>query len=206
MNLQKLYLVLMSTLSVIAYAQVGVNTNAPQTTFDIQKSPTASVADGFLTPRLSGDELKLKDARYGAEQNSAVVYVTTPSATTTPKTSNVTTAGFYYYNNSISKWVGLTMPKFFYMPSISFDTTVMGTQQKDLYLLYYNQFTNPPIKSTGSLGKVPVLGMTDLEYYITYYDTNVFRNITIDGNGLMRYEVINNASDSSFINIVFVVK
>ncbi len=200
------FLLLFVCSSVGVYAQVGINNQNPKATLDIQKSAVATLPDGLLTPRMTGDELKNKDALYGVDQNSAVVFVTAPSTTTTTKTSNVTTSGFYYYNNGISKWVGLTMPKFFYMPSISFDTTTMGTYQKDLYQLYYNQFTSPPVKSTGSLGKVPVLGKNDLEYYITYYDTTVFSNVTIDANGLMKYDVINNASDSSFINIVFVVK
>ncbi len=192
--------------NILTYAQVGINTNTPKSTFDIHTSATAGSPEGFLTPRLTGDELKNKDSLYGSDQNSTVVFVTSTSSSTTTKTSNVTTTGFYYYNSSISKWVSLTMPKFFYMPSISFDTTTMGTSTKDLYQLYYNQFTTPQVKSTGSLGKVPVLGKTDLEYYITYYDTNVFSNVSIDGNGVMTYNVISNASDSSFINIVFVVK
>lgn len=187
------------------YAQVGINNTAPKATLDMNKS-AASQPEGLLTVRLSGTELASRDNLYGADQNAAVVYVTAAPSSSTSKTSNVTTPGFYYYNNGISKWVGLTMPKFFYMPSILFDTTSLGAKTKDLYQLYYNQFTAPQASSTGAAGKIPVLGKNDLEYYITYYDTNVFTNVSIDANGLMSYTVSNNATDASFMNIVFVVK
>lgn len=193
------------SLTTTLYAQVGINTPAPKATLDMNKSAT-SQPEGFLTVRLSGTELASRDNLYGADQNAAVVYVTAAPSSSTSKTSNVTTPGFYYYNNGISKWVGLTMPKFFYMPSILFDTTSLGAKTKDLYQLYYNQFTAPQASSTGAAGKIPVLGKNDLEYYITYYDTNVFTNVSIDANGLMSYTVSNNATDASFMNIVFVVK
>ncbi|MDQ1162925.1 hypothetical protein QE422_003293 [Chryseobacterium sp. SORGH_AS 447] len=200
---------IISILSVLAIShingQVGINTNTPKATLDLNKT-AASTPDGMLTVRMTGTELAAKDNLYGADQNSTVVYVTAVPGTSTSKTSNITTPGFYFYNNSISKWVGLRIPKFFYMPSILFDTTTLGAKTKDLYQLYYNQFTAPQVSSTGALGKIPVLGKNDLEYYITYYDTNVFTNVTIDANGFMNYTVSNNATDASFMNIVFVVK
>lgn len=204
--MKKISIIVLFVLGNFAFSQVGINTAAPKSTLDIQKGTLTTNADGLMTVRLTGDELKAKDALYGADQNSTVVYVTAASATTTAKTSNVTIPGFYYYNNAISKWVGLQMPKFFYMPSIFFDTTTLSTSTKDLYQIYSDQFSKPQVKSTGSFGKVPILGKNDLEYYITYMDTNVFKNVTIDENGLMTYTIGSNASDMSFINIVFVVK
>ncbi len=200
---------IVSTLSLflISYmsGQVGINTNTPKSTLDISKSATAT-PDGLLTVRMTGTELAAKDNLYGADQNATVVYVTAVPGTSTSKTSNITTPGFYFYNSSISKWVGLSMPKFFYMPSILFDTTTLGAKTKDLYQLYYDQFTSPQVSSTGASGKIPVLGKNDLEYYITYYDTNTFSNVSIDASGFMNYTVSNNATDASFMNIVFVVK
>ncbi|WP_294319149.1 hypothetical protein [uncultured Chryseobacterium sp.] len=200
---------IISTLTLMAvfqmYGQVGINTTAPKSTLELNKSATTS-AEGLLTVRMSGTELASRDNLYGADQNSTVVYVTAVPGSSTPKTSNITTPGFYFYNNAISKWVGLRMPKFFYMPSILFDTTTLGAKTKDLYQLYYDQFNTPQVSSTGASGKIPVLGKNDLEYYITYYDTNVFTNVSIDANGFMKYTVTNNATDASFMNIVFVVK
>lgn len=185
--------------------QVGVNTSTPKATMDLNKSALTS-PEGLLTVRMTGTELASRDNLYAVDQNSTVVYVTAVPGTPTSKTSNITSPGFYYYNNAILKWVGLTMPKFFYMPSILFDTTSLGAKSKDLYQLYYTQFTSPQVFSTGASGKIPVLGRNDLEYYITYYDTNVFTSVRIDANGLMNYNVSNNATDASFMNIVFVVK
>jgi len=187
-------------------AQVGINTTTPSSSLDISKSSINTLPEGFLTLRISGQDLAAKDAQYTALQNSTVVYVTSAPTAVTIKTSNINTPGFYYYNSAISKWIGLNMPKFFYMPSILFDTTTLGAKTKDLYQLYYAQFNTPQVSSTGSAGKIPVVGKNDLEYYITYYDTNTFTGVAVDANGIMTYTVSNNATDASFMNIVFVVK
>lgn len=192
--------------TILSNAQVGINTQDPKATLDIQKGALTTSVDGLITTRLTGNELKNKDSYYGTDQNSTVVYVTALPSPTTTKTSNITTTGFYYYNSSLSKWMALNLPKFFYMPSIYFDTTTLGTFTKDLYQLYYDQFNTPAIKSTNSLGKVPVIGRSDLEYYITSLDTTVFTSVTINDSGVMTYTISNNASDISFLNIVFVVK
>lgn len=198
------------SLSVYVNAQVGINTTTPSSTFDVSKSSQATVPDGVLVTRITGDELKAKDALYLANQNGTLVYVTAVSTTTTPKTVNVKTPGFYYYDNSISQWVGAfkndNFPKFFYMPSVLVNTATLGTKTLDLYALYFAQFNNPPVKSAGSKGSIPTLPKAQLEYYVTYYDTTLMDTVTIDANGLMSYKVIGNASDASFMNIVFVVK
>lgn len=147
-----------------------------------------------------------KDNLYGTDQNSTVVYATTIPNPATQKTSNITSPGFYYYKHSIQKWVSFSMPKFFYMPSILFDTTTLGVSTKDLYQLYLTQFSTPAVSSAGSLGKIPVLERGDLEYYVTYLDSTVFTNVSITAGGVITYTVSNNASENSFMNIVFVVK
>lgn len=48
-----------------AHAKVGINTTSPATSFDVAKSSVATVADGVLVTRISGEELKAKDAIYG---------------------------------------------------------------------------------------------------------------------------------------------
>lgn len=86
------------------YAQVGINTPAPNATLDVAASPTdLTKTDGFIAPRLKGSELKAKDANYTAPQTGAIVYVTealTP-ANTTAKTVNVTTLGYFYFDGSV---------------------------------------------------------------------------------------------------------
>ena len=197
-------------MSVCAFSQVGINTVTPATAFDVSKSTVITVPDGVLVTRITGDELKAKDGLYLANQNATLVYVTSVSATTTAKTVNVKAPGFYYYDNSISQWVGAfkndNFPKFFYMPSVLVNTATLGTKTLNLYDIYNTQFTSPPVRSTGSKGSIPILPRTQLEYYVTYYDTVLLDNVTIDANGLMSYNVKGNASDASFMNIVFVVK
>lgn len=208
--MKKLLYLIGINLCLFVNAQVGVNTTNPSTTFDVSKSSVSTVADGVLVTRISGDDLKAKDGLYLANQNATLVYVTAVPATTSTKTSNIKSPGFYYYDNSISKWVGLikdnNFPKFFYMPSILVNTATLGTKTLDLYAIYFAQFNTPPVKSAGSTGSIPTLPKTQLEYYVTYYDTTLMNTVTIDANGLMSYNVIGNASDASFMNIVFVVK
>lgn len=208
--MKKIFYFISILTSVFAFSQVGINTIAPGSTFDVSKSTDAAVADGVLVTRMTGDELKAKDALYLANQNSALVYITAVPNPTTAKTINVKTPGFYYYDSSISQWVGAfkndNFPKFFYMPSVLVNTSTLGVKTLNLYDIYSAQFTSPPVKSAGSKGSIPTLPRTQLEYYVTYYDTALLDTVSIDANGLMSYNVKGNASDASFMNIVFVVK
>lgn len=79
-------------------AQVGINTNNPQSTFEVHKSASSSVPDGIIPPRMTADSLKLKDNVYGLAQNGAFVHITNPVTATTLKTENVTSAGYYIYD------------------------------------------------------------------------------------------------------------
>lgn len=129
-------------------------------------------------------------------------------------TANDVVPGFYY--NDGTKWQQMVTTdnkavKFFYMPSITFDTSADATgQTKDLYEEYKAQFdlTNPNhVVSPGAPASVPYFAnATDLYYIITDYDPNVFSNITISEQGVMTYDVTAAATDCTLINIVFVVK
>lgn len=98
--------------------------------------------------------------------------------------------------------------KFFYMPSISINTSAPGLGlSKDLYNLYKAQFMTPAISSAGAAGSIPYFSdASQLEYYITSYDATVFSNVSISSTGQLTYDIIGSASDCSFMNIVFVVK
>lgn len=130
------------------------------------------------------------------------------TATTSVNTGYDVSPGFYY--NDGTKWVQLPLgyTKWFYMPSVSFDTSTTGTgRSKDLYSLYYTQFHAPSVKSTGAPTSVPFIpAATDMYYYITSYDTSVFANISINASGAMTYDVIGSATACSYINIAFVLK
>ncbi len=114
-------------------------------------------------------------------------------------------------NTEFSVEVKAAMPKFFYMPAIIFDTSVLGSFTKELHQEYIAQFTgtsNPTlVGSSGAPSTIPHLpAATDLYYYITYYDTDVFSNIVIDANGVLTYNIIGEATEASYMTIIFVVK
>ncbi|WP_413532651.1 hypothetical protein [Empedobacter brevis] len=109
--------------------------------------------------------------------------------------------------NGVLKAVNSTLPKIFYMPSITLDVSALGTGKKvDLYTAYLNQFGTPKVKSQNAPSSIPTYTKDQLYYYVTYFDTNVFSVTSIDENGIMTYDVKGSATSSSYMNIVFVVK
>ena len=89
-------------ISGVAFSQVGIDTDQPKATLDIKASPTnANKTDGLIAPRLTGNELKGNDGKYGADQTGAIVYATAAASPTTGKTKNVTEAGYFYFDGTI---------------------------------------------------------------------------------------------------------
>lgn len=75
---------------------VGVNTETPKATLDVQGSPeNVNKLDGIIAPRLSGDQLAAKT--YTADQTGAIAYATNPTFES-KQTNNVNTAGYYYFD------------------------------------------------------------------------------------------------------------
>lgn len=101
----------------------------------------------------------------------------------------------------------------FYPPSIAIDASTNGTFSVDLYTQYTAQFATPTAASTGAPAAVPNYAATELYYYVTYADPDVFGNgvsvlnMSIDANGVLSYEIFDQPADyNSLINVVFVVK
>ena len=97
----------MILLSNIAYSQIGINTGNPAATLDVQSNPSVIVAEGIIAPRLTGEELKAKNANYGNDQNGAIVYVTSAPNMPEGKTIDVTASGYYYYDSVADKWISM---------------------------------------------------------------------------------------------------
>jgi hypothetical protein len=135
-----------------------------------------------------------------------------------------------YYNNG-ARWVRLinetdaAFPKWFYMPSIPLNVSYSGTFHKDLWLEYRKQFAdnhdlstpaNSPVQGNKLVKNpnapadslpVKLYAKEQFHYYITGYDTLVFSKIEITNDGILKYDVnADNVSDSTYMNIVFVVK
>ena len=98
--------------------------------------------------------------------------------------------------------------KIFYPPAIAVIADAIDTDLTiDLHQQYVTLFGSPAVKSSSAPAAIPTYGETELYYYITDYDTDIFENVTIGDNGIMEYDVKAVPSDNcSFINVVFVVK
>jgi len=106
------------------------------------------------------------------------------------------------------------MPKFFYMPSIIIPTAEDQLEDPndfgeiDLYEMYRKQFAEPMQSNPTKTTTLPVLPRTELDYYITWFDENVFETVSVSDLGILMYTVKDNADVTvgSFMNIVFAVK
>lgn len=118
----------------------------------------------------------------------------------------------------VSDLVKAAMPKFFYMPSVEIPThntstgiLLTGTQTIDLYASYTEQFS-----FTGGVGQarsnnastIPTIPADELDYFITYFDTDVFQNVAVSTEGVLTYSVKSDAvvTPKTFMNIVFKVR
>ena len=90
----------------MSYAQVGINTQTPLTTLEVVGTPAnTTVADGIIIPKLTGDQLRAKNALYTNiapnDRTGTMVYVTSADTTPADKTINVTTAGYYFFDGDV---------------------------------------------------------------------------------------------------------
>ena len=96
--------------------KVGVNTNNPKATLDIQPSPanalpTATTNEGVLIPKLS----KTRVANIATPEDATMIYVSDVTYTgTNPAVADITSKGFYYYDEdpvmpANSKWKKLNV-------------------------------------------------------------------------------------------------
>lgn len=184
------FLILFTTFNFIS-AQVGVGTTSPDTSsaLDVTSSNT-----GVLIPRLTTTQ---RDA-IASPANGLLVYNTTTNCLS----QNIGTP-------ASPDWVCISgnIVRFFYLPSINIDVSATGTGKTvNLYQEYVDQFSSPVVSSPGAGGIPYFTSATDLEYYVTAYDTDVLANLSLSAAGVLTYDVIDNASDCSFINVVLVVK
>lgn len=90
-------------------AQVGINTQSPQTTMDIsaKRNSGGVITDntqliGLQAPRLTRAELTSNTATYANNQQGALIYITDISGgTATGQRINIDTIGYYYFDGSL---------------------------------------------------------------------------------------------------------
>lgn len=189
----------------VAQAQVTIGENdAPnkQAVLDL-RSGTDAVKKGLLLPRVQlvamDDPAPFLDTAENPLLEGMAVYHTG---------GNHLTEGIFVWNGTTWEPQGDT---WFYMPSIVFDTSTpdpTGTPlTKDLFAEYIKQFQTDAIGSDGAPGLIFQVPQRDeYYYYIVGYDDLVFEIVGISADGILSYRVLQNATDATYINVVFVRK
>ena len=91
------------------FSQVGINTDIPRSTFEVlAKTTDGSRPEGFIAPKLTGDQIKSGDAQYTADQKGALIYATSAVAAPSAKTANITAEGYYFFDGAI--WQKINTP------------------------------------------------------------------------------------------------
>ncbi|WP_333661814.1 hypothetical protein [Chishuiella changwenlii] len=96
-------LVIILLLSVPIFAQVGIGTTIPHATLEVASSSISTIPDGIIPPKLTGENLKLKDGLYSLDQTGSIIYVTEALllANRAPKTANVNEIGYYFFDGLV---------------------------------------------------------------------------------------------------------
>lgn len=98
-------------ISIMGFSQVGINTENPGATLDVvAKTNDGSKAEGMIIPRLTGDQIKAANSRYGAAQKGTLIYATQAASPSNPpdKTQNIITEGYYYFDGTL--WRAFSEP------------------------------------------------------------------------------------------------
>ena len=207
------------------FAQVGrvsINTDDPKATLHIKADKDNKDNNpGLIIPDVSKDKLDTGEpvestlVYYSEGSNSA--YINQNDQSTTENIGSK--KGFYYYDGT--DWQRIIRKAQFYMPSIVVPTTV-GPHSIDLYEEYIKQYADsngtntsnkqaPPnrswnIQTNNSNNHLKTYAKDDLDYFVVYYDNNVFTSLNITDKGVLTYEVTTesakNISAQTFMNIV----
>lgn len=93
--MKKIILAVFALSAIVAKAQnVGINTNDPKTTLDVQKG--SSAFPGLTPPRVTKSDLAGKT--YTSAQTGAVAYVTDASGNNNGQTQLINSQGYYYFD------------------------------------------------------------------------------------------------------------
>ncbi|MBB4036823.1 hypothetical protein GGR21_002736 [Dysgonomonas hofstadii] len=178
---------------------------------DLKETDGGTSGKGLLLPRVSLTSSLLASPMV-SHVEGMTIYNVAATADVTPG---------YYYNDG-NKWVRLAIEdpassKFFYMPSIVLPTDPDSPEYDlntetftvDLYNAYATQFDmmNPTssVSNASATTSIPVLSSTDLDYYVIYYDNDVFENVQVTDAGVMTYKLVSGytITKKTFMNIVF---
>lgn len=200
---------------------VGINTDDPKATLHIKADKDNKDNNpGLIIPNVSMDKLNAE----GHEESTLVYYSDGSNSTYINQNTGSTTEnigskkGFYYYDGT--DWQRIIRKAQFYMPSIVTPTTV-GTHTINLYEEYIKQYADSNgsntsnkqapnrswnIQTNNNDNSLKTYAKDDLDYFVVYYDKNVFTDLNVDENGVLTYTVTEegakNISAQTFMNIV----
>lgn len=201
--------------------RVGINTDNPKATLHIKADKDNKDNNpGLIIPDVSKDKLDTGEpvestlVYYSEGSNSA--YINQNDQSTTENIGSK--KGFYYYDGT--DWQRIIRKAQFYMPSIVMPTTV-GTHTINLYEEYIKQYADSNgsntfnkqapnrswnIQTNNSNNSLKTYAKNDLDYFVVYYDNNVFTDLSITEEGVLTYTVTaegaKNISAQTFMNIV----
>lgn len=201
--------------------RVGINTDDPKATLHIKADKDNKDNNpGLIIPNVSMDKLNAE----GHEESTLVYYSDGSNSTYINQNTGSTTEnigskkGFYYYDGT--DWQRIIRKAQFYMPSIVTPTTV-GTHTINLYEEYIKQYADSNgsntsnkqapnrswnIQTNNSNNSLKTYAKDDLDYFVVYYDSNIFTNLSITEDGVLTYTVTaegaKNISAQTFMNIV----
>lgn len=201
--------------------RVGINTDDPKATLHIKADKDNKDNNpGLIIPNVSMDKLNAE----GHEESTLVYYSDGSNSTYINQNTGSTTEnigskkGFYYYDGT--DWQRIIRKAQFYMPSIVMPTTV-GTHTINLYEEYIKQYADSNgsntfnkqapnrswnIQTNNSNNSLKTYDKNDLDYFVVYYDNNVFTDLSITEEGVLTYTVTaegaKNISAQTFMNIV----
>lgn len=207
--------------------RIGINTNNPKATLHIEAynkdKDNKDNNPGLIIPTVSKDKLDTGElvestlVYYSDGSNSA--YINQNDQSTTENIGSK--KGFYYYDGT--DWQRIIRKAQFYMPSIVVPTTVNPRHEVNLYQEYIKQYAHEnasnidtrdninipndrPIASREGASPLKTYRKNDLDYFVVYYDKNVFTDLNVDENGVLTYTVTaegaKNISAQTFMNIV----
>lgn len=205
--------------------RVGINTDDPKATLHIKADKDNKDNNpGLIIPDVSKDKLDTGEpvestlVYYSEGSNSA--YINQNDQSTTENIGSK--KGFYYYDGT--DWQRIIRKAQFYMPSIVVPTTVNTRHEVNLYQEYIKQYAHEnisnvykddksiipssdrPIASSVGASPLKTYRKNDLDYFVVYYDNNVFTNLNITEEGVLTYTVTaegaKNISAQTFMNIV----
>jgi len=203
-------------LSANLFAQVGINTDQPKATLDVVAGSTGPLtAEGIIAPNLTRTQLISKDNSYTQDQKGAFVYVDSVGAETlTAKTAKVLSPGYYYFDGNIWQKLSYNVEQIYLpsfnlpLPSVS-ETVRTFDLYNEVYKKQLSKTGNPSFVSSNPLLEVipDLFGVNQIDYVVTHYDDAVIKDVSVNAAGVLSYKVVStNPSNTSFINIVLVVK